>query len=217
MRITLFAVAMLLSFSTFAQVGTGLFMGGELGFTSASSTSTNGSTSTKGPVATTFSIKPRVGYFFTDNIAAGLTIGYASTGSKSRTIDSKSVSNTMSVGLFGRYALPLGDAGNFAFLGDLNLGFSGTSGKSETTVLGTTITSKNDPSTRISVGLAPGILFFPTPKIGLEANLGNIIYFSRTQVTDANNNDNRTYYTNFSAFNISSLSFNFGLNYYFNR
>jgi len=197
-----------------AQVGKGLFAGGSLGFSTGGNKFQNGSITTQGSSGSSFNITPRVGYFFTDNIAAGLVLGYAGNTTKTPSfIDTKLTSGTLSLGLFGRYALPLGDGGNFAFLGDLNLGFSSTTGKTE---IGSTSVA-SDPSTSVSVGIAPGILFFPTPRIGLEAGLGNIIAFNSITITDANNSDIKTIGTNIDILNINTVSFNFGLNYYFAR
>jgi outer membrane protein len=187
-----------------AQVGKGLFAGGSLGFSMAGNKSQNGSNTTQGTTSSSFNVTPRIGYFFTDNIAAGLVLGYAGTTINTPGfVDSKTTAGTLSVGLFGRYALPLGDGGNFAFLGDLNLGFSSTTGKTE---LGS-VSIESDPSTNVRIGIAPGILFFPTPKIGLEAGLGNIIALNTTTVTSASNSDIKTIGTTVDILNISTMGF----------
>jgi len=217
MRKTLFSAVCCLGLaaSAQAQVGTGLFAGGSLGFGMGSSSFEAGGTTVDGPKTSSFSIMPRVGYFLTDNIGVGLVFGYGSNSSKTTvaTVETKSVDNMLNVGLFGRYAMPLGDEGNFNLIGDLNVGFSSTSG--ETTAGGTS--AKDDPSSTIGVGIAPGILFFPTSKIGLEAGLGNLVSFNSTTVTDADNSDTKTKSTSLSFLSVNTLGFNFGLNYYFGR
>ena len=216
MKLFMMMTALIIGLATTAQaqVGKGLFAGGSLGFTMGGTNYQNGSNTTKGPTSSSFNVTPRIGYYFTDNIAAGIQFGFAGTSGKiNGIVVTKTSSNTLSVGLFGRYALPLGDEGKFAFTGDLNLGFSATNGKSETGSLSV----KSDPISQISVGIAPGILFFPTPKIGLEAGLGNILALTATTETEANNNDNKIKSTQIQIFNISTLGFYFGLNYYFNR
>jgi hypothetical protein len=107
----------------------------------------------------------------------------------------------------------LGDESKFFFTGDLNLGFNSRTGKVETG----SVTVDNDPVTTISVGIAPGILYFPTAKIGLEAGLGNIFALNVNTETNADNSDEKTINTSINILDINTLGFNFGMNYYFNR
>ena len=198
-----------------AQVGTGFFAGGSLGLSMDDvKYHQNGSSITEGPRTLSYHINPRIGYYFTDNIAAGLILGYGGSSSNSKgAVEVKTNTMDLSVGLFGRYAMGLGDESKFFFTGDLNLGFNSRTGKTETG----SASVDHDPITTFSAGIAPGILYFPTSKIGLEAGLGNIFSVNINTEADAGNADNKSVYTDVNIFDISTLGFNFGMNYYFNR
>jgi len=198
-----------------AQVGTGLFAGGSLGLSMGDEKyHQNGSSIIEGPQSLSFHINPRIGYYFTDNFAAGLLLGYGNNFSKTKgTVEVKTSTMDLSAVLFGRYAMGLGDESKFFFTGDLNLGFNSRTGKVETG----SVTVDNDPVTTISVGIAPGILYFPTAKIGLEAGLGNIFALNVNTETNADNSDEKTINTSINILDINTLGFNFGMNYYFNR
>lgn len=230
----------------FAQVGQGLFIGGSLGLTSSSgktsTTTTTGSTSTiteqDNPKISRFSIMPRVGYFFTDNIGAGLMIGYTRTTTittdiittpypTNRTVTTTVKSGMFNIGAFGRYTQQLGD-GDFYIYADLIFGIG--SGNSTTKIEDknnntntTTITEDEGPKiSETTIAISPGILYFPTKKIGLEASLGNIFAYIATKETDENTTSGTTTKIvdknrELHVFNVSSLAFTFGLNFYLNR
>ncbi len=118
-------ILLLVPFFTFAQVGKGLFVGGGLGFSTTNTKVTSGSLTFEGGKTTTFEISPRVGYFFTDNFGAGVNIGYASSVTPDEDFeDVKYIDNAFNFGVFGRYAISLGDESKFAFIGDLNFGYT---------------------------------------------------------------------------------------------
>lgn len=198
-----------------AQVGTGLFAGGSLGLSMGNvKYHQNGSSITEGPKTISYHINPRLGYYFTDNIAAGLILGFGNNYSKTQgTVEIKTSSIDLNVGLFGRYAMGLGDESKFFFTSDLNLGFNSRTGKTETG----SVTVDDDPITVISAGIAPGILYFPSPRIGLEAGLGNIVSFNVITETDAANSNEKVVTTGINILDVNTLGFNFGMNYYFNR
>lgn len=234
LSLCLLAGLMALSAQTFAQVGQGAFVGGSVGFWSNKGTtkSTAGSVSvtTDNPKSSEFHFSPRGGYFFADNIGAGLMLNYTSGKSESITNGTNTkttVTNKYSrtgFGVFGRYAMPLGEGDSFFFITDLNIsmlgGKSDLTSKVENTTTNTTITVESEgPKTSTTmVGIAPGILFFPTSKLGLEANLGNIIgYTAEKETTKGTNSETVVKNNSFEFLNVSSLSFNFGFNYYFSR
>ena len=209
-----------------AQIGPSFFLGGGLGFsrTSGQSTTTLGSTSTtvQQPVGTTFNLAPRFGMFFTENIGAGLFIPYNQ--SRSTTIlnngDKRVATNTnLGFGIFGRYAMALGDNDNFYFFGDLGLGL--TQGRNKVTQ-GSTSTD-GARSRNLDLGLSAGFIFFPTPQIGLEASFGNLLGFSNSRVTDEDDipwvgkRTTVTQTNQLHLLNLSTISLNFGLHYYFKR
>jgi len=229
---------------TFAQVGQGLFVGGALGINSYSSktnhthTSGNTSTTTK-PIkekGSSFGFMPQVGYFFTDNIGAGVMIGYNT--DKTELTEEVSLTHTdiitskmgtFTIGLFGRYAQQLGD-GDFYLYGDVGFGIgrgSGTNKKEEREVIGSIIiqsdiTESTVKSSIITLGITPGILYFPTKKIGLETSLGNVLgYTSRktTIETPSGNqiDEDEIKESEVNILDLDSFAFTFGLNFYFNR
>jgi outer membrane protein W len=225
---------------TFAQVGQGLFVGGSLGITSSSgkttTTTTTGNSSSiterDNPKNSSFSIMPRVGYFFTDNIGAGLMLGYRSTSTQSITSGAGGSTTTtttkagmFNVGLFGRYTQQLGDS-DFYIYGDLGFGIgSGNSKISvETKTISSTTTVETDGPkvSETTIAISPGILYFPTKKIGLEASLGNIFAYMATKETTENTISGTTTKivdknSEIHVFNVNSLGFTFGLNFYLNR
>lgn len=197
-----------------AQVGPGFFLGGSSGFSISSSESKDGSTAVKGPVTTTYNIIPRAGYYFTDELAAGVMVGYAGSTVRNTTgVETTTSTNTIQAALFGRYAIGVGESTNFAFFGDLSVGIASTTGKTEVG----TVSAKADPRLDFYLGLSPGIIFFPVPKFGLEASIGNIFYLGISTVTNSDNEEETDMNTNISFLNFNTMSFNLGLNYYFNR
>ena len=198
-----------------AQVGTGLFAGGSMGLSMGNvKYHQNSSSTTDGPQTLSFHINPKIGYFITDNIAAGLLFGIGNNYSKTNgAVEVKTSTTDITVGVFGRYAMGLGEESKFFFIGDLNVGYTSRTGKTETS----NVSVDDDPVTVISAGIAPGILYFPTSKIGLEAGLGNIISFDVNTVTNADNSDVKVVSSGINILDINTLGFNFGMNYYFNR
>jgi hypothetical protein len=135
---------------------------------------------------------------------------------------------TFTIGLFGRYAQQLGD-GDFYLYG--NVGFSIGSGSGTTKiedrqVIGnsttSTITEGTVKSSITTVGITPGILYFPTKKIGLEASLGNVLGYTSRKTTIETPSGNSTdkdeiKESKVNILDLNSFAFTFGLNFYFNR
>jgi hypothetical protein len=180
--ILLFALVGGISYAN-AQIGSGsLMIGGGLNFNTSSSETTNGGTTVDGPTTTSFGISPRVGYFFTDNLAVGLELGYNSTSTKITPAtpppdEIKSTTSTFEVSPFIRYYSPIADKGG-AFL-QATVSFATGTDKDETTTGGTTVTTESDISS-FGVGINPGIYWFITEKIGLEGTFGFLGYTSET-------------------------------------
>jgi hypothetical protein len=178
---------------------------------------------------------PRVGYFFTDNIGAGVMIGYNTDNTEltevitaTRTQITTNKMGTFSIGLFGRYAQQLGD-GDFYLYGDVGFGIGSGSGTTKTEdrqVIGTsttlTITERDVKVSTTSIGITPGILYFPTKKIGLEASLGNVLGYTSRKTTIETPSGNATNKdeikeSKVNILDLDSFAFTFGLNFYFNR
>ncbi|HKK89639.1 MAG TPA: outer membrane beta-barrel protein [Saprospiraceae bacterium] len=211
-NLLLFALVLFCLTAAQAQVGPGLFVGGDIGISTNSSEATFGGTTTDGPETFNFNISPAVGYYFNDNVAAGVRIGFGNS-TTTQPNDDESSSTTFSIGVFGRYASTIDANGNFAWFLEANAGFG--SQTSETVSGNTTI--EGDPVSTVGVGIAPGLIYFPAPKFGFEVSLGNVIAFQNRTVEDANNSDNETVSNSLSFLDLGTMGLNLGFNYYFDR
>jgi outer membrane autotransporter protein len=109
---------------------------------------------------TTFSLTPAVGYFFVDNLAAGLLLDVSSSKAESETSDAESKNSTFSVGPFVRYYLQQ----KIFFQADLGFGSS----KSEFSSGGST--SDSDYSV-FSFGLGAGYAAMISDRVAIEPML----------------------------------------------
>lgn len=194
-----------------AQVGPGLFLGGGLGIGTSSSEVTLGSTTVDGPKGTTFTISPAIGYFLTENVAVGVRVGYGSSKVTFANDDEESTS-ALGVELFGRYASTIG-GGDFAWFLEANAGYGSITSES---VSGNT-TVEGDPETTLSFGIAPGLMYFPSPKFGFEASLGNLFSLVNSTLEDATDDNNKFVSNELSFLDFNTMGLNFGFHYYFNR
>jgi hypothetical protein len=223
--LTLFAA--LAFFTSNAQTSAGtLFIGGGLGISSQANKVKNGGTTTDGPKQVTFLVEPQVGYFIMDKFALRLGLMFQNTNYKTTNyppagpVETKNVTNTFGIELGGRYYLMLND--NFGFTGELALGARG--GKTRVTANSTT--EDGDKTSAVAVGIYPGIVYFPSPKVGIEATFGSInsnsylLGFTSMKTTSppAGNGNETVSTDNSFDFGFNSLrSLNFTFNYYFAR
>ncbi len=70
-----------------------------------------------------------------------------------------------------------------------------------------------------TIAIAPGVLFMPSKKIGLEFSLGNFISINSNTNKTTENNGNTTKATtnNIEFINLNTFSLNTGIYYFFNR
>ncbi|MDX2189626.1 MAG: hypothetical protein SFY32_07165 [Bacteroidota bacterium] len=208
-----------------AQVSKGtLAIGGQIGlsFESSKNKSTFGAvtTETDGPAITKFSILPAVQYFVIDKFSIGINVGYQLSSSYQKstsTFGGTSFEVTNSSGAFvvapfARYYYMLSE--NFGFFGQaavpLMFGTNTTISKS-----GSTSVTTDLPYSSFGFQLTPGIVFFPTKKIGIEATLGNIFAIQAQTVATSKNPDASYTKTNIDLFNVNTFGFNMGFFYYF--
>lgn len=227
-KILLTAAAALAFLTSNAQTSAGtIFIGGGLGISSQSNNVKTGGTTQDGPKRVTFLVEPQIGYFIVDKFALRLGLTYQNTSYKTTnyppfgpSIETKNVTNTFGAELGGRYYMMLND--NFGFTGELAVGVR--SGK--TRVTANSITEDGDRTSTVAVGVYPGIVYFPSPKVGIEATFGSINsnsyllgFASTTTTTPADGNDPEEKSTDKSFdFGFNSLrSLNFTFNYYFAR
>lgn len=200
-----FALALVLSMVSAANAQ--LFVGGSFNFSSEMPKTTVGSTTTDGVRSTNFTLAPSVGYFMSDKIAVGASVGYVLNRSRWTNIADDEVINNRSMfelAPFARYyALQMGSVSVFA-QGTLSLGFGSETRKIDGT--------KNDLASIFAFGfnVAPAISYDLGEKLSLEARLGGL-YFQHTKDTDETNDSYKT--TNSWGLNARLSSISFGLIY----
>lgn len=162
-----------------------------------------------------FSVNPKVGYFFADRWAVGLAPGYSfqSQEDSAQTTKGKSYN----VGAFVRYYQPVGE--KLAIFGELN-GISYGAGNNTQTYKGNPVTQENTYRS-LSVGafIRPGIVYFITPKIGLETSFGGVSlgYYSNKSKSELRNvftTKNETTSNGFTAGLNFNYQFNLGVLFY---
>lgn len=189
--------------------------GGAIGLQFGSSKSEVGGTSTDGPSTFGLTLLPNVQYFLTDNISLGLQIGIGSTSRTTKAVganpERKQSEFTFAAAPYARYYAFL-EGGKTAFFGQAAFGIA--TGSSKSTVGGT---STDGPSIfSFGLGISPGIIFFPSKNIGIEAVVGNVIGFqTTTETTKVGNTENKNSSTTVDLFNVNTLGIQFGFNYYF--
>lgn len=160
-----------------------IFISGSVGF---------GSTSQGDIKGNQFEISPKVGFFVSDNIAIGATLGYASQTSERPAInpttlelvDAEDKTTAFSAGVFGRYyATPVNQ---FSFFAELSASF--VASKNEVAFV-----DEDAKFDGLNFELAPGISYFVSDCITLEASYGIIGYNTfkaDTEGAEARNNFN---------------------------
>jgi hypothetical protein len=118
-------------------------------------------------------ISPKIGWFIKDGLAIGadVSLGYA----HAKVDDTKTNSVNYGVGAFGRYFIDdksVEFSKRAKFFLEANVGFVGTNAKTKVDDVETNSVSTNG----LGVGFGPGVAYFITPNVGLEAlvkyNLG---------------------------------------------
>ncbi len=195
-----------------AQVAGGkIILGGGMGFNSSSGETeivSGGTTiTTEAPKVTSLNFGPRIGYMITDDLGAGLIFNLT----RLRTIEKnpnpnfKEINETISLNqffLFGRYYRSLNE--KFYLFGELAFGPGFGKTTIELTSINDVKTSLEATTSAFSVGLWPGISYFPHEKIGIELSVGLLGFNSMSvETTNPNNGDKST---------ERESNFNLGLN-----
>ena len=115
---------------------------------------------------TTFKFTPSVGYFVTENIALGVSLGYTNSDNDYTESGYNEKTNTLSADIFGRYYFNPGS--KFTVFGQLDLGYS---------------TSKRESYgfdsydiNGFGAAVAPGINYWVSSHLALEASFGILGY-----------------------------------------
>lgn len=109
-----------------------------------------------------FTIAPKAGYFVSENIAAGLKVGYESDSADNGSTDTRDQSE-FSVGVFGRYYFA--PASQFSLFTELGVDYK--SGDDKLTDVG---------YDGFDIAFAPGISYFVSKNFAIEATVGALSY-----------------------------------------
>ena len=193
---------------TQAQIASGTKMvGGSIGYTRNHNAADNGESTDQ-----QFLLAPRVGYFLSDRWAVGLSLtgsAFKATGtSRSPGLPSHTATNRGNgwfVGPFVRHYTMLSNS--FGLFGQLAAGYAYSS--SRTTV-------SDAPNAHIAkftqkgaeAELLPGLVFFPHPKLGIEAVAGGLLFQKLRNEATTNEPNSPSVRSNSDSFKAT-----FGLEY----
>jgi hypothetical protein len=218
--------------ASYAQISQGsLMIGGSLGFSSndggkITNTPAGGgaSVSTDRTAKTEWNLSPTIGYFLTDNIAAGvrLNIGSSNEGQATST-DLKTTENVNSmnlgVELFGRMYKSVGS--NLYLYADLGLGYqskSYTDRDADPNDPAKLVDGSKNTISGLMVGLTPGIAYFPADNWAIDFNLNRILGFSSMTMKEEfpqNGGNNESTDTDFGV--GIGLTPTIGVHYFFGK
>ncbi|WP_100845037.1 outer membrane beta-barrel protein [Flavobacterium sp. 5] len=165
-KIILSAIAVFAFGFANAQEGTAGFAKGDLFISGAVGISSSKTGDFK---ESEFNFVPRVGYFATNNIAVGATIGFNSQKETNEFGNDQELS-TIGFGVFGRYyATP---ASNFSLFGELGINYA--SAKFDDGIDGT----EDGKANGFNIAVAPGVSYFVSKHFAFEASIGILSYGS---------------------------------------
>lgn len=124
-----------------------------------------------------FNFTPQVGYFISDNFAAGLYFDLATSKVDNYTgATNINKTNAFNVGVFGRYYfLELGQ--RFKFYGQANVGFA----NAKNTVELANLPKVETKGSGVNAGLDLGVNYFVTPKIAINFGFANLVDYTTTK------------------------------------
>lgn len=175
-----------------------------------------------------FTFAPNFGYFIMDNFAIGANINLGVSNSKNdynytnqtpSLTTNKSTTLSYGVGGFTRYYINITDNFKFFFNGGINY-LHQTQKTTNSNNDPNYIYSTSNPATQehqinnISFAISPGIVYFVTPKLGIQAAFGNINYSYSSSKNTSLSYDNHNNSNNYGI-NLNLSTFNLGMNYYF--
>lgn len=176
-----------------------VFISGTVGFGSSS----------QGDISeNAFTVSPKAGFFVSDNIAVGASVGYSSFTDEYKTFDPVSFQevtvedkfSTFSAGVFGRYYFT--PDSQFSFFGELAVGITST--KQDRAFV-----PEDFKSNGVSAAFAPGISYFVSNNFSIEATVGVLGYN-----TDKADIDGAEAQNDFN-FGVNFSNINFGVVYKF--
>lgn len=176
--------------------------------------------------AYTFDVSPFAGYFFADNMAAGLRVKYSRTYADIGNIDinlgddlsfeikdSKYKEHMFSAAGFLRTYMELGDGRVFGFFNELRVAYSYGQGK-DSDGLGNDLVGRYQTINRLQIGSAPGLTAFVTNNAAVEVSIG-LVGLDFKWVDQKENQVYSGHYRKSSAnFKIDIFSINIGMSFY---
>jgi hypothetical protein len=178
---------------------------------------------------TSFNGAVNVGHFISNNLVVGLIVGYASSNYETTQNGGRSIYaetyyrnqkySTAYGGLYSRLYKML-DGNKIGFFGNLQATYEmGTSLVKETQTTSNYVNEypdKNGDIKGFSAYLSPGVVYFITRSIGLEASFGYLGYRTSTETFETKGQEVATYKSSGLNFNFSVSTFNLGINFYLN-
>ena len=202
-----------------------MFIGGQISLSGSSNSRLDtlfGSSSNS--VAFTFA--PSFGYFIANNVAIGATVMFGTSNSTQNFINQgaggipsskltdKSTSLNLGFGGFACYYINITDKLKAYFNGGINY----TNSTSKYTNIYSNYpgnSSIDQPQINtISLAVTPGLIYFITPKIGIETSFGNMSYSYSSSKDKSLSYPNYNNSSNYGI-NLNLAAFSFGLNYFF--
>jgi hypothetical protein len=207
--------------SGYSQIEKGKkIIGGQFGLSGSNYSRVDSSTSYKSATSM-FQINPKIGYFIKDNFAIGVIGNFTISGGNGKKVDinststSKGRSISFGVGGFARYYIKISDKFHFFVNGNILYTHSPYTHLEYTPTSNIQVFTSQPPTfNTISIAVSPGLVYFPSPKLGIEASFGNLTYnylASKNKTVSYNNHYNSSSY----GFTMSPAFLNLGMNYYF--
>lgn len=227
-KILLLLAASSISTSSFAQIEKGtVFLGGRSNFRFNPSENSNifGKNKTN---STFFSLSPRAGYYLSKSFAIGLGLeynydrGYNMVNALAPTVmyqENESIGNSLNLSILARYNKALSKRFAFFIDGTISTGvFSKTSDYQKQTTGGTTTITTQEINGKIGQSInfdfRPGIVYFVSPKFGLEATFASV-YGNYTNIKPEAKNGNMSANNFLIGYNLYPAGFGLGAHYYF--
>jgi hypothetical protein len=147
-----------------------------------------------------FQLQLNGGYFFKENLEAGLRLGLSTTGSEleSQQGAQRTSGSSFNIGPYGRAYYTITDVLSLFGEGGMNFGFGGD--------------SDNNRLRTFDMGVSPGIVLMVNENLGLEAKTGFFGYVRQAIGESENFNDTKEISSVFQAgLNLNTVSFGFRL------
>lgn len=193
----------------YGQISKGTYtFGGNINLTS-SNQETNSPPNSANTDNFSFTFAPRVGYFVSDNISMGVSLGFSQSSTKystsaGSTQDTENTTTSFSPSLFARFHKPLNEQLYLFIEPSIQL----STGTQKYTF--NDVTTETD-ITSFGVGVRPGIAWFITNQMGLQLTTGNLSY-SKMKRSPEDSDDEITN-SNFNL-NMALSSFTVGIQFY---